>query len=376
MSITILAAFSQTPAAKIMPLGDSITRGTNDINYPNGDIPGGYRRNLGILLSNGGFAYDFVGSRSDNTVAGMDPHHNGINGIRTDEVLANLSTWLSAQPDTVLMMLGTNDILQGVPVATVAGNLGSLIDQITSGSPRRRLYVSTILPISGKDWYGQTAAQLNANANSYNTQVRSIVQQYRNNGRNVTLMDMSAQVVYTDSNPANNFFQPGDGVHPGQAGYDQMGSLWYQIITASGSLLDPAYEVWTANYPAFSALSPAQRLPLADPNNDGVTNLMAYGLGLDPLSNPHPDSMPGLVKEAGSGNLLFQFRRNKLATDVTHQILVSPDLSDGSWTVRDQTGATTSDVSGNGTVDQVSLPIPLETGSPQKFLRLRVTQSP
>ena len=242
-----------------MPLGDSITRGTNDINYPNGDIPGGYRRNLGVLLSNGGFAYDFVGSKNDNAAAGMDPDHNGTNGIRTDQVLANLSTWMAVQPDTVLMMLGTNDILQGVPVATAASNLSSLINQITSGFPKRRLYVSTVLPISGKDWNGQTAAQLNANANSYNVQVRNLVQQYRNSGRNVTLVDMNATLVYTNSNPANNVFQPGDGVHPGQAGYNQMGGIWYNSITAGGSLLDPPSGIPTApNSLTASAVSASQ----------------------------------------------------------------------------------------------------------------------
>ncbi|RYD44435.1 MAG: hypothetical protein EOP85_09480, partial [Verrucomicrobiaceae bacterium] len=52
--ILLAAASAQSPQAKVMPLGDSITRGTNDINYPNGSIPGGYRKELGILLGNAG----------------------------------------------------------------------------------------------------------------------------------------------------------------------------------------------------------------------------------------------------------------------------------------------------------------------------------
>lgn len=596
-----------------MPLGDSITRGTNDVNYPNGDIPGGYRKNLQSRLSTGGFSFDFVGSKSDNAATGMDPHHNGTNGIRTDQVLANLSTWMTVQPDTVLMLLGTNDILQGVPVATAANNLNTLIDRITAGFPQRRLYVSTILPISGKDWNGQSAATLNTNANAYNTQLRSLVQQARNSGRNVTLVDLNAQLVYTNANPANNVFQPGDGVHPGQAGYDQIGSLWFNAITVTGSLLDPPsgtvpsapgsltatvvsgsridlawadlsdnetgfkihrrtgeqgvwefigtaganttgyaatglatagntyyfavsatnaagdsawsniapplsdnlalnrtasassiyssaysaananngsasliwsaasadtaatwsvdlsatyriervevltrqdidqsitrrnfeirgsndpsfgvysvlasqgatplahastfsaivsnptgyrylrvaktdggyftlaevkvfgtatgspapYDSWSASFPPFLALPAADRALSADPNKDGVSNLVAYALGLDPLSNNAAALLPNLALDPGnSSNGIFRFRHNKLATDVAIKVLVSPDLSPGSWTVQSQAAASVTDLGGN--VEQISVVIPILSGNACGFVRLEVTQT-
>ena len=133
--VAVPAAWSQT-AAKIMPLGDSITRGTNDTNYPNGYIPGGYRKNLQTLLTAAGFSYDFVGSKNDNAAAGMDPDHNGTNGIRTDQVLANLSGWLAVQPDTVVnrgetkmvFAVQADQTVKAVPVVTGAplGNLISL----------------------------------------------------------------------------------------------------------------------------------------------------------------------------------------------------------------------------------------------------------
>jgi hypothetical protein len=54
--VMVPASIGQT--AKIMPLGDSITGGTNDFNWPNGSIPGGYRKvflvemNGGIVVTN------------------------------------------------------------------------------------------------------------------------------------------------------------------------------------------------------------------------------------------------------------------------------------------------------------------------------------
>ena len=142
------ACFSQIPEVKIMPLGDSFTRGANDINYPNGSIPGGYRKELGTRLATAGLAFDFVGSSSITAVAGMDPDHEGHDGFRTDQILSNLPTWLAAAPDVVLLHIGTNDILQNIPVIAAATNLSSLIDAITVNAPERRLYVATIVPIT------------------------------------------------------------------------------------------------------------------------------------------------------------------------------------------------------------------------------------
>ncbi len=379
VAVTLLV-HGQTEPPDIMPLGDSITRGTNDSNYPNSDIPGGYRKNLQARLSVDSFSYNFVGSRSDNAAAGMDPDHNGNNGFRTDQILANLSTWIAVQPDTVLMLIGTNDILQGVPITTITNNLNTLIDGITAGYPQRRLYVSTILPISGKSWNGQTAATLNNNANTYNVQVRNLVQQYRDGGRNVTLVDMNTLLVYTNADPLMNVFQPGDGVHPGQAGYNQMGDIWYNAITASGSLVDPppgptGYDSWASSYTAFLELPAADRAPTADPNKDGITNLLSYALGLDPLSNSAVTSTPRLVASTQeSGMLAFTYRRNKLAPELAYEILVSSDLEAGGWSLLSQQLAVTTAVAGEQNIELVSVPVPTDSLTGKTFARLRVVR--
>ncbi len=222
-----------------MPLGDSITRGTNDINFPNGSIPGGYRKELSVRLTNGGFAFDFIGSSNENAATGIDPDHEGYNGTKTGDIVAQLPALLATAPDIVLLHIGTNDILNNLPVNTAAANLASLIDGITLNSPNRRLYVATIIPIT-QAWPPQTqiysAAYLNGNANAYNVQVRSLVTQYANLGRKVFLVEMNGGIVLNNSDPLLNFYQTGDGIHPGQAGYNQMGTIWFNAITSSGSL--------------------------------------------------------------------------------------------------------------------------------------------
>jgi len=74
---------------RIMPLGDSITYGW-DGGY------GGYRGYLGDLLYNGGYDFDFVGSRTDNDPCTdpncpfLDLDHEGWNGWRADQIRDNI----------------------------------------------------------------------------------------------------------------------------------------------------------------------------------------------------------------------------------------------------------------------------------------------
>ncbi|MEO5714727.1 MAG: Ig-like domain-containing protein [Luteolibacter sp.] len=254
--LTMPAALAQTPVTKILPLGDSITRGNNDVNYPNGDIPGGYRKEFGVRLNTAGIGFDFVGTQTDNVASGMDPDHSGFNGFRTDQIIVNLPGSLALAPDVVMMHLGTNDILQSIPPATAAGNLDILIGQIVSTAPNRKLYVSTIIPFA-QGWAARTAAQLNAEASDYNTRVRNLVRQHADRGEKVFLVDMNASIVLTNPDPSKNFFLTGDGIHPGQAGYNQMAAIWFQAIapTLSDTIVNGSFELGLTGWASSGQIS-------------------------------------------------------------------------------------------------------------------------
>ncbi len=233
MVLMMIPAHAQAPI-KVMPLGDSITYGYNGVNYPNGSPPGGYRKQLANRFAGAGIGYDFVGNSSLNPALGIDPNHNGYLGIRTDQALSALSGWLTVNPDVVLLHLGTNDMIQHIPISTAIGNLSQIIQQITANSPIRRLYIATIIPIMDTR-NGYTPSEWKVIIDAYNAQVRTLVGQYANQGRKVFLTDMSAGLVYTEANSINNVFQPGDGTHPGQVGYNKMGDYWFNSITAGVS---------------------------------------------------------------------------------------------------------------------------------------------
>ncbi len=201
---------------KIMPLGDSITYGT---------FPGGYRKDLANYLSTNGINFDYVGASQLNPANGVDPDHNGYPGYRTDQILSKLPSWLALNPEMVLLHLGTNDLMQGKTTSFAINNLKSIINLITTNAPHRRVYVATIVPIINAG--DRTPAP--GVVESYNAQIRNLVQTSVNEGRKVTLVDMNNSAIFP-VNPIMNAAQPGDGIHPGQQGYTEMAKLWMAAI--------------------------------------------------------------------------------------------------------------------------------------------------
>src|SRR3982751_715951 len=108
---------------RVMPLGDSITDGFN--------VPGGYRIGLWQRLAAAGRTTDLVGTGFNGPAALGDHDHEGHSGWRIDQLDANITGWLrTANPRTVLLHIGTNDIGQNYDVANAPARLSTLIDHI------------------------------------------------------------------------------------------------------------------------------------------------------------------------------------------------------------------------------------------------------
>jgi len=67
-----VAGASEKFKIRIMPLGDSITRGSG--------IPGGYRNKLYYNLKNLGYDIDFLGNNNRNSFPGVNSDNNGYGG--------------------------------------------------------------------------------------------------------------------------------------------------------------------------------------------------------------------------------------------------------------------------------------------------------
>lgn len=128
------------------------------------------------------------------------------------------------------------------------------------------------------------------------------------------------------------------------------------------------YATWAA-----SAFTLAQRVsatftdPLADPNGDGVSNLLAYATGISPtagIGTPLP-----FIASSGV-DYTFTYQRNTTATDVTYAIQRTQDFA--SWTTVTTTDTVVSTV---GNIQTIRATLPTVAGVPW-FYRLQVTLSP
>ncbi|WP_306747922.1 RICIN domain-containing protein [Saccharothrix yanglingensis] len=201
---------------RVMPLGDSITEGTQ--------VPGGYRIGLWQRFASGNYRVDFVGSQFNGSGSLGDHDHQGHPGRRIDQIDANVATWLrNTTPRTVLLHIGTNDILQNRDVANAPARLSALVDRITATAPNADVLVATITPLANP---GQEAA-----ARAFNATIPGMVRSKADAGKRVRLVDMHAALTTADLI---------DGVHPTATGYDKMAATWYAALRAvPGSIGDP-----------------------------------------------------------------------------------------------------------------------------------------
>lgn len=209
------ASAESNGGVRVLPLGDSITEGTQ--------TPGGYRIGLWQRLANTGYTTDFVGSQFNGPANLGDHDHEGHPGWRIDQIDANVVGWLNTyQPQTVLLHIGTNDVLQDNS-AGAPNRLSALIDRITTTAPNAEVFVAQITPLG---WSEGDAA-----VNSFNAAIPGIVQSKVNAGKNVHLVDMHSALTASDLE---------DGVHPTAAGYDKMAAVWYDALrSVPGSIGTP-----------------------------------------------------------------------------------------------------------------------------------------
>jgi lysophospholipase L1-like esterase len=201
---------------RVMPLGDSITEGTQ--------VPGGYRIGLWQRVTAGGYQVDFVGSQANGPATLGDHDHEGHPGWRIDQIDANIVSWLrTSGPHTVLLHIGTNDVLQNHDVAGAPARLSALVDHITATAPDAEVFVATIIPMANS---GQEAA-----GRTFNATIPAMVQSKQNAGKHVHLVDMHAALTAADLV---------DGVHPTAGGYDKMAATWFSALkSVAGSIGTP-----------------------------------------------------------------------------------------------------------------------------------------
>ena len=235
-----VASAESNGGVRVMPLGDSITDGAQ--------VPGGYRIGLWQRFTSNGFRVDFVGTLFNGPASLGDHDHEGHSGWRIDQIDANIVGWLqNTTPHTVLLHIGTNDVLQNFNVSGAPGRLSTLIDHITNTVPSAEVFVAEITPLANSS---QDAA-----VRTFNAAIPGIVQSKVNAGKHVHLVDMHSALTTADLT---------DGIHPNAGGYDKMAATWFTALrsvpgsigsqtTTSNILTNGNIESGTSGWSAFGS---------------------------------------------------------------------------------------------------------------------------
>lgn len=215
---------------KVMPVGDSITLGKND-------CLGGYRRPLYEWLIAAGYKITYVGNENRSDIRrdfpitcsdGSTPYHEGYGSFRTDMILNGgkaegrtappfKTTLEKFNPDVVLLMIGTNDIIQDYQLDSLEARLEQILDTIYASNQKAVVLVASIAPITRATWADKETRVI-----AYNAAVKGIAEKQKGKGR---------QAVFVDAHEAlKNGGLSGDGVHPDNVGYSKIAQAWYKEL--------------------------------------------------------------------------------------------------------------------------------------------------
>jgi hypothetical protein len=210
---------------KILPLGDSITRGgaTADSPYPS------YRYLLWNYLKTGGYDVDLVGSTTEPTFSSFsfDQDHDGhggyttgmeLNGDPSDDPQGKLSNWLNLYtPDIVLLHIGTNDVIHQVNLSERLNNVDQIIDTLRAANPDVKILMAQIIPTS--DAFRNSNSQLIA----FNDALPALAAEKNTTQSPVIVVDMYSNY---DGFKDNQY----DGIHPQTSGEKKLADRWYAAL--------------------------------------------------------------------------------------------------------------------------------------------------
>jgi hypothetical protein len=123
-------------------------------------------------------------------------------------------------------------------------------------------------------------------------------------------------------------------------------------------------EDWANQFPGLTDKAPA-----ADPDGDGMSNLMEYFLGLDPTQAGGTGGSSMTLSNGLSNTMSMTYRRAKGITGVSSAVQASDDLT-SAW----GTNGVQETVVDKGTHEEVTATVTNAPGETRRFMRLRVSQ--
>jgi len=214
---------------KILALGDSITEGFS----PDGGIES-YRFPMTYTLDAAGSCnYEMVGRRMANVPAtGFSSPHEGYSGHGVEHFLGPLETnpgieaiINNANPDVVLIHLGSNDMNRSQTVTSTIGELDQLFRRIWNINPDITIYVANVIP-----WFGSSNNPIiSESIFTLGVAIRNLV----TNVGSDRLQFVNVRAGFLES------YMSSDGIHPNSDGDSHIAQRFLSAINANNDCPTP-----------------------------------------------------------------------------------------------------------------------------------------
>lgn len=223
---------ARTDTVKVMALGDSITFGTGEQDS--------YRKYFyHRLVDQKKYSIDMVGAESDKFLSwtfddgtySYDSSHTGYPGDviqsyggRTGAYnrIVNNDIIQTTSPEIVLLLIGTNDVMDNYKIDEIQTRLQTLVDEIYQQKSDVTLMIMSPPPINRSDPTGYwlpDQSTLDGNIKAYKEAIQNIVALEKEAGKKCEYLDING--LFTKQSNYKNYLD--DYCHPNGAGYKLMG---------------------------------------------------------------------------------------------------------------------------------------------------------
>ncbi len=144
--------------------------------------------------------------------------NSGRSGYKTTDLLKNFRNMLGQfDPDTVVILIGTNDLSAGTSNDKIVDNIKKIVNEINIIEPNKKIYIQSVYPIN-KSKRPKGEKRDNKNIKYINAELKKFCAE-----NNVTFIDIYDSLADSDGDLKSSYSE--DGLHLTNEGYNVVTSI-------------------------------------------------------------------------------------------------------------------------------------------------------
>lgn len=147
--------------------------------------------------------------------------NRGMSGDLTEHVLYRLEEIFNTKPNMLFLMIGINDLYQGISTDLVINNIEKILIQIQENTPKTKIYCQSILPVN--EDHLLSFENINEKVYKVNIQLREICK-----NKNISFIDIHPDFLNHKGQMDTKFTY--DGVHLTEQGYIHWAELIREFV--------------------------------------------------------------------------------------------------------------------------------------------------